>query len=73
MDAAHSLYWSGIISVTDSNGRVVTRYSLTSDSGTDWTRNFRATVTPAPEPISALLMLAGLGALGLHRRRLMAR
>ncbi len=66
MDASHSLYWEGIGSVADSRGRTVTGYTLTSDSGTDWRRNF---ASPVPEPAEGLLMLAGLGALGWHRRR----
>jgi hypothetical protein len=73
MDAAHSLYWNGISSVTDSNGRVISSYTLTSDSGTDWARNFGAAVSPVPESSTTLLMLAGLGTLGLRRRSLMPR
>jgi len=67
MDASHSLYWNGISSVTDGNGRAVTAYSLTSDSGTDWTRNFA--VSPVPEPATWAMMLGGLGLLGAATKR----
>jgi hypothetical protein len=65
MDASHSLYWEGISSITDSQGRAVAGYTLMSDSGTDWLRNFAA---PVPEPAEGLLMLAGLSALGWRLR-----
>jgi hypothetical protein len=66
MDASHSMYWEGITSVTDGFGSAVTGYTLTSDSGTDWTKNF---ATPAvPEPAAMVLMLAGLSAIVLTRR-----
>ena len=68
MDASHSVYWEGISSVTDGNGNAVTGYKLTSDSGTDWTRNFAVAPAPVPEPSVAILMLAGLAAFGLRRR-----
>jgi len=61
MDGAHSLYWGGISSVTDSAGNAVASYTLASDSGTDWTRNFAP--PPVPEPTTALLMYGGLGLL----------
>jgi hypothetical protein len=61
MDASHSLVWEGISRITDSQGRQVTDYTLTSDSGTNWARNM---ATPVPEPAQGLLMLAGLAVLG---------
>lgn len=66
MDASHSVYWNGISSMTDSQGRAVTSYTLTSESGTDWSRDLA--IPAVPEPTTALLMLAGLAGLAWRRR-----
>lgn len=66
-DAAHSLYWGGITSVTDADGHVVA-FDLSTASGTDYLQSFIPTPPPVPEPESYAFMLAGLGVLGLVRR-----
>lgn len=66
LDAAHSLYWQGISEITDGNGNLVKDYRLSSDSGTDWSRDFSPSAVP--EPANAALVLAAIGVLALRRR-----
>ena len=66
VDASHCLYWQGISEVTDGRGNLVASYTLTSDSGTDWSRDFSPSAVP--EPANVALLLAGFGLLALRRR-----
>ena len=61
-DVLHTLAWDVITSVTDADtGALVTDWTLTSDSGFDYTR-----AAAVPEPPSLFLLGTGLGAsLGL--------
>lgn len=59
-----SLYWGGIESVSIGSNAI--NYSLTSASGTDWSKSF---ITPVPEPETYAMLLAGLGLLGFAARR----
>lgn len=54
--------WGGIVEAT-AGGAAVADYSLSSLSGTDYTRSF---VSPVPEPAAFALMTGGLGALVLR-------
>jgi hypothetical protein len=55
-----TLNWGGISEVRDSNGGSVTNFTLSSDSGTDWTQ-------PVPEPsVVTLIFLALIGSCRLH-------
>ena len=68
-DAAHSLYWGGISSVTDANGTAVD-FSLTSESGTNYLLSqVPPFVGAVPEPSQYALMLGGLGLVVLAARR----
>lgn len=63
-DASHTLRWGGISSVVDADtGLPVADWTLTSESGFDWTQ-------PAviPEPTASALALVALGALAVSRR-----
>jgi hypothetical protein len=64
-DLAHSFYWGGIQSVTLSGAPV--SYTLTSASGTDWTRSF-IPATAAPEPAGGLVVAVLLAGMWLFRR-----
>jgi hypothetical protein len=73
-DLAHSLYWAGISSVT-SNGMPVSSFTVTSDSGTDWSQSFvpgnvsGPGPTGTPEPGTFVLVAMLLGGVWLVRRK----
>ena len=56
----HTLTWGGFDDVMDSEGASVTGYTVTSDSGTDWSK-------PLPEPSAESLRLAALASLATVR------
>jgi len=59
-DFSHTITWGGIQQVL-SNG-VPVEFTASTASGTNW-------AVPVPEPASAMLILAGVGALAMRRRR----
>ena len=63
-DAAHSAYYAGISSF--SLDGVSVPFSITSQTGTDWTQS---QVSNVPEPASYALMLGGLGFMGVFAAR----
>lgn len=67
VDLGHSTYWGGINSITLADGSVVS-YSVTSESGTDYSRSFIPDAQ-VPEPGSLLLFPSALALLALSRRR----
>ncbi len=73
-DFAHSAYWGGISEVHLADGTVLTDYSLSSASGTDWSNAYTRSPppppppSPAPEPGTVWLLCAGLlGLFGFRR------
>lgn len=66
VDLSHSIYWGGITSITAANGAVISDFTAYGSSGHDW----RLSSVPAvPEPATHALMLFGLSALVLLKRR----
>jgi hypothetical protein len=62
-DYAHTLAWGGIDSVTDDNGNPVTGWSVTSDSGFDYSKPYNV-----PEPASFALLAVALPVVLTSRR-----
>lgn len=54
-------YWGGITEVHLANGTVLSDYTLSSQSGFDWSKSS----VPAPVPVPAAMWLLGSGLLGL--------
>ena len=71
-DLSHSVYWGGISDVT-ANGVPVSSFTVTSDSGTDWSQSFVPVQTAVPEPGTRALLFGALGAVWLVRRHLKKR
>jgi MYXO-CTERM domain-containing protein len=67
-DLAHSFSWGGVSSVTMSDGTPVSSFTVTSQSGTDWSKPF-VDAAAAPEPGAAGLTAVVLAGLGLMRRK----
>jgi len=63
-DAAlgQTLVWDGLLQVDDARGSPVTAYTVTSDSGVDWSR-------PVPEPATAACVALGCALLAASARR----
>jgi hypothetical protein len=64
VDSQHTFGWQGLSNVQDEFGNLVD-YSVTSDSGTDW--SMPANVVPIPAAV--YLFGSGLALLGWFRRR----
>lgn len=66
LDAYGTLTWGGFGEVRDSNGNLITEYTVLSDSGVNWALPVEA--PPVPEPGTAIMILAGLlGVIGVRR------
>jgi hypothetical protein len=66
-DAMHSAYWAGIVSTTV-DGKTVTDYTLSAQSGTDYSQSF-APSADVPEPGALALLCAGVAGLLVARRK----
>jgi hypothetical protein len=64
LSAMNSLDWGGIVGIS-AGDQAVFDYTVTSASGTDWTRNY----APTPEPGRLALFLVGLAGMGSTTRR----
>lgn len=68
-DFEHSLHWGGILSVTDAvTGARISDWTLTSESGTDYSRAIGIDVAAVPEPGMPGLWMAALALLFRCRR-----
>jgi hypothetical protein len=66
-DAGHSGYWAGVTSVT-TNGTIIADYTLTSQSGTDYSHSFVPTAK-VPEPATLCMVGLGIALMGARRKR----
>jgi hypothetical protein len=67
MDSSHSFYWGGINQILDQNSNIVSGFTVTSASGTNYLQDF--SVAAVPEPETYTMMMAGLGLMGFVARR----
>ena len=66
-DLGHTIAWNGISGVVDPTGAAVSNFSaLSATTGNDYRSAY---VSPVPEPTPALLLLAGLAAVGWLKRQ----
>jgi hypothetical protein len=65
VDFSHTAAWGGITEVTDENGNIITGWTVTSDSGFDYTQPF----VDVPEPSTFALLAIALPGLLLASRR----
>jgi hypothetical protein len=72
-DLSHSVYWGGISNVT-ATGVPVSSFTVTSNSGTDWSQSFVPAQGPSvPEPGTGVLFFSAIGGVWLARRHLRSR
>lgn len=71
-DLSHSVYWGGISDLT-ANGAPVSSFTVTSDSGTDWSQSFVPAQASVPEPGTRVSLFSALGGVWLTHRRLKKR
>jgi hypothetical protein len=62
-----SIYWSGVSQVLGEDGHPIVGWTLSSRSGTDYTRSFEP--QHVPEPASWAMLIAGFGLAGAAARR----
>jgi len=61
IDFGNTITWGGINAILDASGNEITSYTLSSDTGLDWTG-----VVPSP---GTVVVFSAVGGLGLRRRR----
>jgi hypothetical protein len=64
LDFSHTAAWGGITKVTDADGNLITGWTVTSDTGLDYTKPY-----VAPEPSTLVLLRIALPGLMLASRR----
>ena len=68
-NAGNSAHWAGISGVFDNQGNPITSWTLSSQSGTDYTRSFVPFASGVPEPSTWFMMLLGFGFVGYALRK----